>query len=236
MENGHYVTEDGGLAYWVPSPKKAAPLVPYMKALPDRERYLGNTQVKKEAPSHTAVTEFYKGKGIQKVLTTLLLRSVLIGTGLAIAGDKKHLVKNALVASTTIEVFLFMWLHPSRYNPHDLTKKWLDSICSGNIESVLSNYDDDAVLVGTIAQTIKRGKGELRGYFDGFMAKSNLCGKINSYTIQHSGNIAIDSGIYTFSWTENGEPQSVVARYSFVYEKTPKGWKILSHHSSALPE
>ena len=62
-------------------------------------------------PSQEAVKAFYAGdkKSIQKLATTFLYRSVLIGTALYLFGDRKSLVRNSLVASGSIEAFLLYW-------------------------------------------------------------------------------------------------------------------------------
>ena len=62
-------------------------------------------------PSQEAVRAFYsQEKGaINKLVTTMLYRSVLIGTALYFFGDKRSLVRNSLVASGSIEAFLLYW-------------------------------------------------------------------------------------------------------------------------------
>ena len=69
-------------------------------------------------------------------------------------------------------------------------------------------------------------------YFESFLDKENLkCQVINNVT-QIGGSEQIASGIYLFSFTENGKKQVVEARYSFVV----KGGLVINHHSSETPE
>ena len=78
---------------------------------------------------------------------------------------------------------------------------------------------------------------ELRkDYFDVFTAKQNLRGAVNEEHIRVYGLFAVNSGLYTFTYTKNGQMVSVPARFSFVYHKTPQGWMIIDHHSSKLPD
>jgi hypothetical protein len=47
---------------------------------------------------------------------------------------------------------------------------------------------------------------------------------------------AINTGLYTFTLTQNGVQQQVHARYTFVYQRTSGEWLIVNHHSSLVPE
>jgi hypothetical protein len=49
------------------------------------------------------------------------------------------------------------------------------------------------------------------------------------------GDIAVNTGYYTFSYTKDGETKSIPARYSFTYVKDGSDCKIVDHHSSAMP-
>ncbi|MNG32396.1 Calcium/calmodulin dependent protein kinase II Association [compost metagenome] len=47
----------------------------------------------------------------------------------------------------------------------------------------------------------------------------------------------MDSGVYTFTLTQaDGSKREVQARYTFLYERLDGQWKIINHHSSAMPE
>ena len=52
--------------------------------------------------------------------------------------------------------------------------------------------------------------------------------------IEIGGNIASDSGIYTFTYNTTG--MKIKARYSFTYRWNGTQWLIASHHSSFMPE
>jgi len=119
---------------------------------------------------------------------------------------------------------------------HDLTRMWLQTVCTRNPVAVANLYAPDGILVGTVAQRIKQTPAEIETYFDTFLAKQGICGNITSTLTQEYPGWAIDTGTYTFSWQENGKVVEVPARYTFVWKRTPKGWKIVNHHSSALPE
>tara|TARA_B100000287_G_C19947504_1_gene509119 strand:- start:98 stop:331 length:234 start_codon:yes stop_codon:yes gene_type:complete len=64
-------------------------------------------------PSMQAAREWHqRQKGaLGKVIASLLLRSLVIGAGLRLSGEKNQdrLVKHAIVASASIEAFILYW-------------------------------------------------------------------------------------------------------------------------------
>jgi ketosteroid isomerase-like protein len=49
------------------------------------------------------------------------------------------------------------------------------------------------------------------------------------------GDIAINTGTYSFSNVRAGKPTNLPARFSFVYRNRDGRWLIVDHHSSAVP-
>ena len=118
--------------------------------------------------------------------------------------------------------------------PHDLIYRWLSAVCSRDVTRVLSQYTSDAVLCGTFAKEIKQGL-ELESYFREFLARPELCGEIDSFIVQETRSGPVVSGTYTFAWAGPGGMESAQARYTFVFVEAAGGWRILTHHSSAVP-
>jgi len=58
---------------------------------------------------------------------------------------------------------------------------------------------------------------------------------IGEQRIRVYGDMAINSGTYTFSEVRDGKPTSRPARFSFVYRHRDGRWLIVDHHSSAVP-
>lgn len=119
-----------------------------------------------------------------------------------------------------------------------LLSTWLQALCEGTPSDVVNLYAEDGILIGTVAEDIKRGRPAIKTYFDTFMEKDKLCGEIDSLEVQaigpHSG---IASGTYTFKWEVGGKPEEVHARFSYVFLQKPSGKiEILNHHSSAQPQ
>jgi len=123
---------------------------------------------------------------------------------------------------------------------------WMRMVCTRSVESVLSLYRPNAVLVATYNKDILRGHAQLASYFRRFLGKDDLCGRIDGVIEQDLGTVKVLSGTYTFHFREGGRPKAVKARYTFVL--TPENvrtgriwagsqrWRIVNHHSSEVPD
>lgn len=62
-------------------------------------------------PSGTSAYRLVTGDpgGLAGVIGHTLGRSILVGTGMAVAGERRHLVRNAVAGALGIEAFVFMW-------------------------------------------------------------------------------------------------------------------------------
>ena len=78
----------------------------------------------------------------------------------------------------------------------------------------------------------RRGEGLFRRRVPG-LPKATV--KFGDQLIRVYGDTAVNTGYYTFSYTKDGETKSIPARYSFTYVKDGNDWKIVDHHSSAVP-
>ncbi|WP_083389667.1 SgcJ/EcaC family oxidoreductase [Trichormus sp. NMC-1] len=102
-------------------------------------------------------------------------------------------------------------------------------------KKVARNYAKDGVLLPTVSNQVRNTPAEIKDYFQKFL-KLKPVGKIDEENIRIYCNIAINSGIYTFNLTQDGQVNKVQARYTFVYRKVGNKWLIIEHHSSAMPE
>lgn len=62
-------------------------------------------------PSGTSAYRLMSGdpKGLLGVVGHTVGRSVLVGVGMAVAGERKHLVRNAVAGALGIEAFVLVW-------------------------------------------------------------------------------------------------------------------------------
>lgn len=114
-----------------------------------------------------------------------------------------------------------------------LFDRWNRSLQSGDPQKVVANYAERSILLPTVSNKPRLTPAEKADYFRHFL-ENQPSGTIDMRQIEIDGNMAVDSGLYTFYFAKTGE--KVRARYSFTYRWDGKQWLIISHHSSAMPE
>jgi uncharacterized protein (TIGR02246 family) len=116
------------------------------------------------------------------------------------------------------------------------TAKWGETLAQNDPDKVLTLYATDAVLWGTLSPTVRADRASLRDYFVGaFKVLPGLKVSFGEQLIRVYGTTAVNTGYYTFSYSKDGEPKTLPARYSFVFVKDGQNWVIVDHHSSAMP-
>lgn len=113
-----------------------------------------------------------------------------------------------------------------------LFEKWNDVLQTGDAEQVAALYDADAILLPTVSNQVRHNHAERVDYFVNFLAKGPV-GKIDEANVRIWGDLAINSGIYTFTFKDGSV---VPARFTYLYRFNGEGWKIVEHHSSMMPE
>lgn len=101
-----------------------------------------------------------------------------------------------------------------------------------NAKQVAALYEANGILVPTLSNKVCHNQDEIEDYFFNFTAKGPV-GKINESNIRHFGQMAINSGGYTFEFEDGSSAQ---ARFSFVYRWNGERWMIAEQHSSQMPE
>ena len=112
---------------------------------------------------------------------------------------------------------------------------WNAALCSGDPEAVTRLYAEDAILLPTVSNKMRHNREQIRDYFRHFLARRPM-GRIDESHVRLFGELAIHSGHYTFTFGSS-DRDPVQASFTFVYRhESEKRWRIVSHHSSALPE
>lgn len=114
-----------------------------------------------------------------------------------------------------------------------LFNDWNDALATGDPDVVTQMYADNAVLLPTISNKIRHNHPEIRDYFAAFLAKKPQGVITESNARVLSDTLATNAGIYVFTF---GDGAQVTARFNYIYELNDGAWKIIQHHSSAMPE
>ena len=120
-------------------------------------------------------------------------------------------------------------------SPENITQlfnNWNQALQTGDPKQVASLYHPEAVLLPTVSNQVRHNHAEIEDYFVHFLAKGPQ-GTLDEQNIRIFGDLAINSGVYTFRFNDDSQVQ---ARYTFVYRQQADGWLIIEHHSSAMPE
>ena len=118
--------------------------------------------------------------------------------------------------------------------PEETIQNWLKIVSKHKPEEIVNLYTTDGVLLGTLADNIKKGREYVIEYFNEFVKKKPT-GEITSFFIQESKYFAIVDGTYTFHLINNGQVDLLPARFTFVLKNVNGKWLIATHHSSKQP-
>lgn len=144
-----------------------------------------------------------------------------------------------LALITTIVLFGCQTTPPSESARADIaatTQAWIDGMTRHNIDAVVALYDADAVLWGTRSPTIRDNPVAVREYFNILRTvPPSYKAVLGEEHIRVYGDIAINTGSYTFSEVRDGKEVVRPARFSFVFRNRNGHWLIVDHHSSAVP-
>ena len=112
-----------------------------------------------------------------------------------------------------------------------MLETWVDKIRTNDPKQVVSLYHNDGLLLGTFSEVERKGHDLILAYFENLL-KSQVDVEIVTQHKHETESLVTNSGLYNFIV----DGKTVNARFSFVFIKTGDDWKILSHHSSVLPE
>lgn len=158
--------------------------------------------------------------------------SIITGTFAATAG----LVALSACSTGNAQSATLPASQPTQQAIAGLFTEWNAALATGDPEKVADLYAPDAVLLPTVSNNVRTDRAEIVDYFQHFL-ENKPSGKIEQEVVNVlDTDTAINTGVYRFALTQNGTPQQVEARYTFVYELRDGKWLIVNHHSSAMPE
>ncbi|MFP4392082.1 MAG: SgcJ/EcaC family oxidoreductase [Desulfohalobiaceae bacterium] len=113
-----------------------------------------------------------------------------------------------------------------------LLQQWFKALETGDPGQVALLYEQSSILLPTVSNQVKHNRKEIQDYFVHFLAQKPR-GTVQEENIRTFGQIAINSGVYAFTFQDASWVQ---ARFSFVYRWSGQQWMIVEHHSSRMPE
>ena len=113
-----------------------------------------------------------------------------------------------------------------------LFDEWNSALQTGDPQKVVALYETNGILLPTMSNKVRHNHEEIEDYFVHFTAKGPV-GRIDEANVRTFGKIAINSGLYTFTFKDGS---AVQARFTFVYRWNGARWMIIEHHSSQMPE
>ena len=113
------------------------------------------------------------------------------------------------------------------------TNEWIATFNTRDAARISALYAPDAILWGTVSQTIRTTPGEILEYFEESSARRpNLRMILGEYHVRLYGDIAINSGYYSSRNPVEGKDVVIPMRFTFTYRKEGDRWMIVNHHSS----
>ncbi len=114
----------------------------------------------------------------------------------------------------------------------ELFDEWNSALQTGDPKKVAALYEYNGILLPTVSNKVRHNREEVEDYFVHFCAKGPK-GTIDEANVRTFGDLAINSGVYTFSFKDGSEVQG---RFTFAYRWNGQQWMIVEHHSSVMPE
>lgn len=115
---------------------------------------------------------------------------------------------------------------------------WKDAIKARQLNKIVNLYSEKAILLGAFSPEVATSKKEISQYFKELFKRTDLSVHFLETYITKLEEVAINTGILRFDYTQDGNKRSAVARYTFVlqYSSITGQWLIVNHHSSVLPQ
>jgi uncharacterized protein (TIGR02246 family) len=115
------------------------------------------------------------------------------------------------------------------------TLAWRVAYDSREPSRITALYDSDAVLWGTAAKTVAPNPAAIAEYFKNAAARPDARVSFGEQNIRVYGDVAVNTGYYTFSDVRDGQRTERPARYTLVFRNREGRWLIVGHHSSLVP-
>ncbi len=118
--------------------------------------------------------------------------------------------------------------------PPAIAEQWAAAFSKGDLDALVSLYDEDALLWGTSASKMRKGPGAIRQYYDQLLkAFPGIRVSLAETSPRVYGDAAVNSGSYTMRRVlHDGRVNVTSARFTMIYVRRGEKWLIVDHHSS----
>lgn len=116
------------------------------------------------------------------------------------------------------------------------TAAWRIAYDSREPARIAAQYAPDAVFWGTTAKTVAATPAAVADYFKDAASRPNARVTFGEQHVRAYGDVATNTGYYTFTDIREGKATSLPARFSLVFQRQGGKWLIVQHHSSRLPQ
>ena len=115
------------------------------------------------------------------------------------------------------------------------TAQWVSAFNRKSVADIVALYASDAVFFGTTSPVLRDSPNLVQDYFKSLPTLGDSTIAVGDHRVQLFGDVAISTGVYTRTSTQDGKVVQNPARFTFVYQKREGKWLIVEHHSSVMP-
>lgn len=122
-------------------------------------------------------------------------------------------------------------------DPVELLRRWISAVNARDAQTVLSLYNEDALLLPTFSPEVRHGIKAIERYFDQVYMNDKVTVELveDTITVQNLGDgLAVIGGLYNWEFVSASGVRQPKGRYTYVVDmKNPR--PIVHHHSSVVP-
>ena len=115
------------------------------------------------------------------------------------------------------------------------TEAWRSAFDSRDPALITAMYAPDAVFWGTTMKTIATSPVAVADYFKDAASRPNARVVFTEQYVRVYGEVAFNSGAYTYKDSRDGKDILNPSRYSMVFHRQSGIWVLVHHHSSRVP-
>jgi uncharacterized protein (TIGR02246 family) len=121
-----------------------------------------------------------------------------------------------------------------RAEPPTVAEQWAAAFSKGDLDALMSLYDDDARLWGTSSSQLRQGPRAIREYYAQLLkAFPGTRVSLGETSPRLYGDAGVNSGSYTMRRVTNGGKVIVTsARFTMTYVRRGGKWLIVDQHTS----